>query len=55
LPRSPSYRHAAARGAEITSQLLTFARRQPLEPREIDVNGLVVAQPVAISICSPRS
>jgi PAS domain S-box-containing protein len=33
---------AALRGAEITSQLLTFARRQPLEPREIDVNGLVV-------------
>jgi PAS domain S-box-containing protein len=32
---------AAARGAEITSQLLTFARRQPLEPREIDVNALV--------------
>jgi len=33
---------AASRGAEITSQLLTFARRQPLEPREIDVNELVV-------------
>ncbi|MFK4726285.1 PAS domain S-box-containing protein [Bradyrhizobium niftali] len=33
---------AAARGAEITSQLLTFARRQPLEPREIDVNALVI-------------
>ncbi|MCS3758779.1 ATP-binding protein [Bradyrhizobium centrosematis] len=33
---------AAARGAEITSQLLTFARRQPLAPREIDVNALVV-------------
>ncbi|MBR0689282.1 response regulator [Bradyrhizobium manausense] len=33
---------AASRGAEITSQLLTFARRQPLEPREIDVNALVV-------------
>jgi PAS domain S-box-containing protein len=32
---------AAARGAEITSQLLTFARRQPLEPRQIDVNGMV--------------
>jgi PAS domain S-box-containing protein len=32
---------AATRGAEITSQLLTFARRQPLEPREIDVNGMV--------------
>ena len=33
---------AATRGAEITSQLLTFARRQPLDSREIDVNGLVV-------------
>ncbi|WFU76167.1 ATP-binding protein [Bradyrhizobium sp. CB2312] len=33
---------AATRGAEITSQLLTFARRQPLEPREIDVNALVL-------------
>jgi len=32
---------AATRGAEITSQLLTFARRQPLEPREIDVNGMI--------------
>lgn len=32
---------AATRGAEITSQLLTFARQQPLEPREIDVNGMV--------------
>ncbi|CCE11454.1 Nodulation protein V [Bradyrhizobium sp. STM 3843] len=32
---------AATRGAEITSQLLTFARRQPLEPREIDVNRMV--------------
>ena len=33
---------AAMRGAEITSQLLTFARRQPLEPRKIDVNDLLV-------------
>jgi PAS domain S-box-containing protein len=32
---------AATRGAEITSQLLTFARRQPLEPSEINVNGMV--------------
>jgi len=32
---------AATRGADITSQLLTFARRQPLEPREIDVNAMV--------------
>jgi signal transduction histidine kinase len=33
---------AATRGASITSQLLTFARRQPLEPREIGINGLVM-------------
>jgi PAS domain S-box-containing protein len=33
---------AATRGAAITSQLLTFARRQPLEPREIEINGLVM-------------
>jgi PAS domain S-box-containing protein len=32
---------ASTRGAEITSQLLTFARRQPLEPRQIDVNDMV--------------
>jgi PAS domain S-box-containing protein len=33
---------AATRGASITSQLLTFARRQPLEPREIEINALVL-------------
>ncbi|KRR26443.1 ATPase [Bradyrhizobium lablabi] len=33
---------AATRGAAITSQLLTFARRQPLEPREIEINSLVM-------------
>ena len=32
---------AAERGAEITSQLLTFARRQPLQPRDVDINALV--------------
>ena len=32
---------AATRGAEITSQLLTFARRQPLQPSQIDVNVMV--------------
>src|SRR6202012_3958603 len=32
---------AAGRGAEITSQLLTFAPRQPLQPRQIDINTLV--------------
>jgi PAS domain S-box-containing protein len=33
---------AAARGAELTRQLLAFARRQPLDPRETDVNRLVI-------------
>ena len=33
---------AAARGAELTQHLLAFARKQPLQPREIDVNALVV-------------
>ncbi len=32
---------AAVRGAEITSQLLTFARRQPLRPGDVDINALV--------------
>jgi PAS domain S-box-containing protein len=32
---------AAQRGAELTSQLLAFARRQALEPKAIDVNKLV--------------
>jgi PAS domain S-box-containing protein len=33
---------AAARGAELTQQLLAFARRQPLQPRSIDPNTLVL-------------
>jgi PAS domain S-box-containing protein len=33
---------AADRGAELTGHLLAFARKQPLQPREIDVNGLMV-------------
>ena len=33
---------AAARGAELTQHLLAFARRQPLQPREIDVNTLII-------------
>jgi len=33
---------AASRGADLTQQLLAFARRQPLEPREIDVNALII-------------
>jgi PAS domain S-box-containing protein len=29
---------AAGRGADLTNQLLAFARRQPLDPRETDIN-----------------
>jgi signal transduction histidine kinase len=32
---------AALRGAELNRRLLAFARRQPLQPKELDVNGLV--------------
>jgi PAS domain S-box-containing protein len=33
---------AAERGASLTKHLLAFARKQPLQPREVDVNTLVV-------------
>jgi PAS domain S-box-containing protein len=33
---------AAERGAELTAQLLAFARKQPLKPRETDINALVL-------------
>jgi signal transduction histidine kinase len=33
---------AAARGADLTQHLLAFARRQPLQPRSVDVNALVI-------------
>jgi PAS domain S-box-containing protein len=33
---------AADRGAELTGHLLSFARKTPLQPRQVDVNGLVV-------------
>ncbi len=32
---------AAMRGAELTQQLLAFARRQPLQPRRVDPNALM--------------
>jgi PAS domain S-box-containing protein len=32
---------AADRGAELTGHLLAFARKQPLQPRAIDINALV--------------
>jgi PAS domain S-box-containing protein len=36
-------REAGERGAKLTHQLLSFARRQPLEPRPVQVNDLAVA------------
>jgi signal transduction histidine kinase/CheY-like chemotaxis protein len=33
---------AAARGGDLTQRLLAFARKQPLQPREVDVNSLVM-------------
>ena len=33
---------AAERGAQLTKHLLAFARKQPLQPREVDVNALVL-------------
>src|SRR3981081_3758547 len=33
---------AAERGASLTKHLLAFARKQPLQPREIDVNSLIL-------------
>jgi PAS domain S-box-containing protein len=33
---------AASRGADLTRHLLAFARKQPLEPRETDVNTLII-------------
>ena len=33
---------AAERGANLTRHLLAFARKQPLQPREVDVNTLVL-------------
>jgi PAS domain S-box-containing protein len=33
---------AASRGAELTQHLLAFARKQPLQPREIDINTLII-------------
>src|SRR5260370_25429680 len=33
---------AATRGADLTQHLLAFARKQPLEPQETDINALII-------------
>jgi signal transduction histidine kinase/CheY-like chemotaxis protein len=33
---------AGTRGADLTQRLLAFARKQPLQPRDVDVNALVI-------------
>jgi PAS domain S-box-containing protein len=33
---------AAERGADLTRHLLAFARKQPLQPRQTDLNGLII-------------
>lgn len=33
---------AAGRGSEITRRLLAFARKQPLQPQETDINALII-------------
>jgi signal transduction histidine kinase/CheY-like chemotaxis protein len=39
--RLATMRAAAERGAALTAQLLAFARRQPLVPRDVDVNAIL--------------
>ena len=35
-------KEAATRGADLTRQLLAFARKQPLQPRDTDISNLIV-------------
>ena len=46
---------AAQRGAELTSRLLAFARRQPLDPKATDVNQLVEAMRALIRPILPEN
>ena len=41
-PISGMIDEAATRGADLTRQLLAFARKQPLQPRDTDVNNLII-------------
>ncbi len=46
---------AAQRGAELTSRLLAFARRQPLDPKPTDMNELVEAMQALVRRTLPGS
>ena len=46
---------AAERGAELTRHLLAVARKQPLRPRETDVNALIVEHDQAAAAVSRRA
>jgi nitrogen-specific signal transduction histidine kinase/ActR/RegA family two-component response regulator len=39
--RATAALNAALRGAEVTRHLLAFSRRQPLQPRQVEINGLI--------------
>lgn len=39
--RLDTVRSAAERGARLTGQLLAFARRQPMQPRPVDINAMI--------------
>lgn len=46
---------AAQRGAELTSRLLAFARRKPLDPKSTDINQLVDAMQTLIRRTLPEN
>ncbi len=47
--------NAASRGAELTSRLLAFARRQPLQPRVLNLNRLLPAMENLLRRTLPES
>jgi signal transduction histidine kinase/ActR/RegA family two-component response regulator len=53
--RLATMRAAAERGAALTAQLLAFARRQPLVPRDVDVNAMLLGMHTLLaSALGPR-
>lgn len=55
LQRLATMRAAAERGATLTGQLMAFARRQPLQPRAVDLNDIVTTMhPLLVSAVGSR-